>query len=125
MIYSRALVSTLFFYILLIKMKNYSKTQVYKLKNIFDKDEKHIYVGTTTNWAVRKYQHKRRCNDPTDRGYNWKIYQHIRNTGGMDNWRMELIEDYPCENYQQSSTKERYYIELYNAKLNTSVPLEY
>ena len=105
--------------------KNYSKTQVYKLKNIFDKDEKHIYIGTTTNWTVRKYQHKRRCNDPADKGYNWIVYQHIRNTGGMDKWRMELIEDYPCENHEQSITKERYYIEMYNAKLNSTFQLEY
>lgn len=104
--------------------KNYSKSVIYKLVNVFDKNEKMVYIGTTTNWAVRKYQHKRRCNDIHDKGYNWRIYQYIRRTGGMDNWKMMKIDECPCNNSFELSKKERFYIELYNAKLNTSKPRE-
>jgi len=106
-------------------MKNYSNTQFYILRHIFDTSGKHSYIGCTTNWVVRKYQHKRRCNDPTDRGYNYKLYKHIRKLGGMKYFVMEKIEDYPCNNHKECSTRERYLIELYNARLNTSLPLEY
>ena len=104
--------------------KDYSKAKIYKLVNIFDKNEKMVYIGTTTNFIVRKYQHKRRCNDVNDRGYNWKVYKYIRKTGGFKNWKMEIIEEYPCSTGLQLSRKERYYIEIYNARLNTSMPLE-
>ena len=104
--------------------KDYSKATIYKLVNKFDTNEKMIYIGTTTNWPVRKYQHHRRCNDETDRGYNWKIYKYIRKTGGFENWDMKIIEDCPCSNSIELSRRERYYIEIYNAKLNTTMPNE-
>ena len=87
-------------------------------------NKKNIYIGTTTNWTVRKYQHKRRCNDINDKGYNNKVYQYIRKFGGISNWRMEVIEHYPCDNEKELSKRERYYIELYNSKLNTQYPRE-
>lgn len=104
--------------------KDYSKATIYKLVNKFDTNEKMIYIGTTTNWTVRKYQHKRRCNDETDQGYNWKIYKYIRKTGGFQNWDMKIIEDYPCNTDLELSSRERYYIEYYNSKLNTAKPRE-
>lgn len=106
-------------------MKNYSNTQFYIIRHIFDNSGKNSYIGSTTNWTVRKYQHKRRCNDPTDRGYNYKLYRHIRKMGGMQNFVMEKIEDYPCKNNKESSTRERYLIEKYNSKLNSKLPVEY
>ena len=104
--------------------KDYTNSIIYMLVNTFDKDKKNIYIGTTTNWTVRKYQHKRRCNDETDRGYNWKIYRYIRKTGGFQNWEMILIEKYPCNTDIELSRRERYYIEYYNSKLNTAKPRE-
>ena len=104
--------------------RRYDKASIYLLRNIFDVERKNVYVGVNTNWSVRKYQHKRRCNDVNDRGYNWKVYKYIRKTGGFKNWKMEIIEEYPCSTGLQLSRKERYYIEIYNARLNTSMPLE-
>ena len=106
-------------------MKNYNKVCFYKLKHINDINDKFVYIGHNTNYAVRKYQHKRRCNDVNDKGYNLKVYQFIRKTGGFDFWEMVKIEDYPCKNYKELSTRERYWIEIYNSKLNSSLPLEY
>lgn len=106
-------------------MKDYSKVCFYKLKHIYDINEKFTYIGHNTNWAVRKYQHKRRCNDPNDKGYNYKLYKFIRKTGGFEFWTMQKIEDYPCKNNKEISTRERYWIEIYNSKLNTNLPIEY
>jgi len=30
------------------------------------------YVGSTTNWCVRRNSHKSKCNNPTDKEYNTK-----------------------------------------------------
>ena len=106
-------------------MKDFSKIRFYKITNIFDNSGKFVYIGSTSNWSVRKYQHKRRCNDCNDKGYNWELYKHIRKFGGMQNFKMEEIEHFPCNNSKECSTRERYWIEKYNAKLNMLKPLEY
>jgi hypothetical protein len=100
-------------------MKNYQKSSIYKLVNIFDIEEKYIYIGTTSNWTVRKYQHKRRSRSPLDRGYNNKVYRYIRLFGGFDNWRMIKIEDFPCNNSEELGEREKFLINYYNARLNT------
>ena len=105
-------------------MKDYSKTKIYIIKHIFDVDGKNAYIGSTTNWAVRNYQHKRRCNDPTDRGYNFNLYKFVRKFGGFQNFIMQKIEDFPCKNKKESSTRERFWIEKYNSKLNMQKPSE-
>lgn len=100
-------------------MRDYKRSCIYKIVNQFDKDEKMIYIGTTTNWSVRKYQHRRRCNDEKDKGYNNKIYRYIRQFGGWNNWNMIKLEDYPCEKGEDLLERERFWIHYYNAKLNT------
>ena len=101
--------------------KSYS---VYMLVNNFDLEKRMVYIGITRNWAVRKYQHNRRCNDPVDRGYNWKIYKYIRQTGGMSNWQMVKLDEFTCTDKKYKSKKERFYIEYYHSKLNTHLPVE-
>lgn len=100
-------------------MRDYKKSSIYKIVNQFDKDEKMVYIGTTTNYSVRKYQHRRRCNDENDKGYNNKIYRYIRQFGGWYNWKMIKIEDFPCEKGEDIFERERFWIHYYNAKLNT------
>ena len=105
-------------------MKDYSKTKIYIIKHIFDVDEKNVYIGSTSKWAVRKYQHFRRCNDPNDRGYNNNLYKFIRRCGGFNNFIMKEIEVFPCKNQYESGIRERFWIEKYNCKLNMKKPSE-
>lgn len=100
--------------------KKYDKAKIYILRNIFDENKNNVYVGTTTNWSVRKYQHKRRCNSQKDSGYNLPLYQYVRKTGGFCNWVMILIEDFPCCNEKELNYRENYWIHYYNSKLNKS-----
>ena len=97
---------------------DYSKSLIYKLccKN---PEIKEIYVGSTTNFIKRKYQHKSDCYNKNRNHYNHYKYQFIRNNGGFDNWDMVLIENYPCDNKRELEKKERYFMELLNATLNT------
>ena len=63
-------------------MPYYENSIIYKLKRNDDHDDVNIYIGSTTNFKTRKYQHKECCNDIKLKGYNIKIYQFIRDNGG-------------------------------------------
>ena len=102
-----------------------NKVIFYRIKNIFDTTNKNVYIGSTTNWSVRKYQHKLRCNSPDDRGYNYPVYRYIRGQGGFQFFVMEKLEERICHTANECNSRELYLIELHNAKLNTLKPLEY
>ena len=102
-------------------MVNYGKSMIYKLVcndvNISD-----CYVGSTTNFYRRKQQHKFDCNNENRKIYNQYKYQFIRSNGGFENWSMIIIENYACENKRQLEKRERYFMELLNATLNSYTP---
>jgi len=81
-----------------------------------------VYVGHTTNFINRKARHKSNCNNINGKEYNLKIYTTIRDNGGFENWSMIEIEKYPCNDINEACSRERYYYELLNAKLNTNYP---
>jgi hypothetical protein len=95
----------------------YQNTIIYK---IICKDEKikDEYVGHTTNWYNRKNRHKKVSETETS-----KFYQTIRENGGWENWEMIELEKYPCNNEDEARTRERYWYEILNAKLNTYCPI--
>jgi hypothetical protein len=97
---------------------DYSNTIIYK---IFCKDTniKNVYVGHTTNFVQRKYAHKQSCIN----GYKCKLYQTITDNGGWDNWTMEIINFFNCENQYEARKKEQEYFILLNADLNSTEPL--
>ena len=99
-------------------MVNYGKSMIYKLVcndvNISD-----CYVGSTTNFYRRKQEHKSNCCNVNSKIYNSYKYIFIRANGGFENWSMIIIENYSCENKRELEKKERYFMELLNATLNT------
>jgi len=100
---------------------DYSKIVIYKIVcndlNITD-----VYVGSTTDFTKRKSSHKSYCNNENCKSYNLKIYKMIRDNGGWDNWTMLEIEKYSCNDGNESRLRERYHLELLNAKLNCQLP---
>ena len=97
---------------------DYNKTIIYKLVcndvNIPD-----CYVGHTTDFTRRKLKHKTCCNNINGKKYNLNVYSFIRDN---DNWSMVVIEQYKCNNSIEAKQKERYYIELLKASLNSNIP---
>jgi hypothetical protein len=102
-------------------MVNYSDSLIYKLC-CKDPSITDIYIGSTTNKHRRKQEHKSRCNNPNAKGYNYYIYQFIRNNGNFDNWDMIIIEEYSCESKNQLEMRERYWIENLQSTLNKIIP---
>ena len=98
---------------------DYANTVIYKIccKN---KEISDIYVGHTTNFTKRKYQHKLSC---INNKSNSKIYKTIKENGGWDNWEMLEIATYNCKNSIEARIKEQEHYELLNSTLNTISPL--
>jgi hypothetical protein len=100
---------------------DYSNTTIYKLC-CNDTEITDVYVGHTTDFTRRKYEHKQSCNNETSKGYNFYVYQFIRDNGGWINWSMIEIEKIYCIDSNDALKNERKYIELLGATLNKILP---
>jgi hypothetical protein len=102
------------------KEMDYSKCVIYKIQHKDNNDL--LYVGHTTNFTKRKYQHK--CNISTNDKYNIKLYQMIRENGGWDDFNMIVVKEFPCENKQQATTEEDKIMREMKATMNTNRALK-
>jgi hypothetical protein len=105
------------------KTIDYSNTIIYKLYCI-NPDIKEFYVGHTTNLYERKRHHKTSCNNNSEKNkkYNTKVYRIIRENGGFDNWKFEILEKACLENSNQAEKLERDYIERLKPLCNFELP---
>lgn len=97
-------------------MPNYKNGKVYKLVN---NKSKEIYVGSTTVGLVN-----RKANHTTAmKCQNYPVYQHFKSFGEGFEFKIELLEDCPCDNKEQLKAKERYWIDKLKPSLNKQLPL--
>ena len=101
---------------------DYSNTVFYKI-HCKDSMVTDLYVGHTTNFVQRKYAHKRACNTESDANYSLKVYRVIRENGGWDNWKMEIIGFNECDDHFEARKIEQKYFESLNANLNSIAPM--
>ena len=96
---------------------DYSHTIIYK---IYCKDTTitDLYIGHTTNFIKRKYQHKTCCNSNN----KLKIYETIRSNGGWENWDMVEIAKYNCKDSTEARIKEQEHYDILKASLNINPP---
>ena len=101
---------------------DYSSTLFYM---IFCKDAnvKDLYIGHTTNFVQRKHAHKQSCTNTKSTNYTCKLYSVIRDNGGWDNWKMQIIAFHECENVMAAKKYEQTYFENYEATLNSIEPM--
>jgi hypothetical protein len=95
---------------------------IYKIK-CKDENVKDIYIGHTTNITKRIYNHKNRCMNENNNGYNLYIYQFMRQHGGFNNFIFEELIQYECTSKEDIYKYERYWIEKLNATLNSNCPI--
>jgi len=76
-------------------------------------DVRPTYVGQTTNFVLRKSQHRQASKTKQTR-----VYEYIREMGGFDNWNMILIEEYPCKNNGEALKREMELVIENHAELN-------
>ena len=81
--------------------------------------EDDFYIGSTTDFASRKSNHKSDCNNEKTRNYNSKLYETIRSKGGWDAWQMIPLEEYrDCKNQTEARIREEEWRVKTNANLN-------
>jgi len=97
---------------------DFSKAVIYKIvskdANITDQ-----YIGSTSNFSRRKARHHYNSKTPTASEYNYKVYHNIRQMGGWDQYKMEVIEHYVCESRKELIEREKHYIQRMQCNLNT------
>ena len=91
-------------------MPDYSKSIIYTIKT-----GNSLYVGSTTNFTKRKYNHKTYIYI-NSKMYDCKLYKTIRENGGE--WDMKPYKEYPCENKTQLTIEEERIRSELNADLN-------
>ena len=101
---------------------DYSKTCIYKLVHKDDVNNENIYIGSTSNFRNRRYQHKHSCVNSNDKHHNEPMYKYVRLNGGWNEWVMIEIEKYPCNDKREAETRERYWIEHCKSNLNKTIP---
>ena len=87
------------------------------------KDEKikDCYIGQTGNFNVRKSAHKR-CAIKETKDSNIHLYKFIRNNGGWENFKMEILERLDCKDKEEVSNNERHLIDFHKGTLNKRQP---
>lgn len=87
----------------------------------FIKYQDYCYVGSTIcPIEKRMAQHIRYCNNPNYYGYNMKLYQKMRETG-VENWKIELYEEFECNSLQDLKKKEGEAIRQFSTGLNSYI----
>lgn len=96
-------------------MVNYNYSKVYKITNSID-DE--IYIGSTTYQylATRINSHRMMCKDISGRRDS-KLYNKMRELG-VENFKIELLEEVKCDCKEALLLKEQEYIDLLKPSLN-------
>lgn len=80
---------------------------IYKL--VCDDCPDFIYVGSTGCFKQRKWKHKSTCYNENVKGYNYKLYQTMRQYGGFANWRMIELCKVECETKRDAERIEEDY----------------
>ena len=75
----------------------YKNGKIYTIRNINDNNL--IYVGSTIQPLYKRfYEHKIKCMNEKSKEYNKILYKNIRETNNINDWYIELYENYPTEN---------------------------
>lgn len=91
----------------------YVRGKIYKL--YYKNDLSIFYIGHTIKQLSKRMNgHRSETNKETKTS---KLYESMRKLG-MDNFVIELVEEYPCDNKLQLLEREQHYIELLKPSLN-------
>jgi hypothetical protein len=101
---------------------DYSNTLFYKI-SCKDTSVSEVYIGHTTNFVQRKSCHKQSCNNSKAANHDCKLYKFIRDNGGWDNWRMDIVAYHECNDHYAARKKEQELFLFYKATLNSIEPM--
>ena len=76
------------------------------------------HVGHTNNFEKRKQEHIKSCSNSKTKNHYCKIYQFIRASGGIDNWNMEILEEFYAGSRKEAEQIEQKWIDNLKPTLN-------
>lgn len=79
------------------------------------------YGGSTTNFAVRCYNHKTICGNEKSNAYNFNVYKFIRSHGGWNNWLSVVVAEKLCTK-KEALQYEAEIVSSNNCSLNSISP---
>ena len=88
---------------------------IYLIKHKLDEEWENVYIGSTCNYKRRHYEHIYICNKETNKNYNDKVYQYIRENGNWENFEIIVLEE--CEK-DKLKRLEQSYMDVYKPTLN-------
>mgnify|MGYP000099865419 FL=1 len=96
---------------------------IYKLIKKDALNDDMVYIGSTEDINDRMSKHKYSCNNIKNQSYNCKVYKYIRDNGGWDEWKYEIVDEVEVALRNDAARYEGEYIIKYDAinKLNDIV----
>jgi hypothetical protein len=82
-------------------MPEYSKSKIYKILNVISDD---VYVGSTCQELSKRF-HAHKCNVNLPQYEKNKFYCKMKEFG-LDNFYIELVENYPCSTREELRARE-------------------
>ena len=83
----------------------YQNGKIYTIRN--KNDDTLIYVGSTVQQLHKRfYEHKIHAYNEKSKEYNKLLYQKIRETNNINDWYIELYEDFPTDRKEQLNKRE-------------------
>ena len=93
--------------------QDFTKGKIYKITNDFNDD---VYIGSTCDRLVKRFNsHKREAKKENSK--NRPLYKLINNVG-FDRFRIQLIEEFPCNDKYELRQREGHYIRELSKNLN-------
>ena len=83
----------------------YQNGKIYTIRN--KNNDTLIYVGSTVQPLHKRFHaHKFNAYNEKCKGYNMLLYQKMRETNNINDWYIELYEDFPTERREQLNKRE-------------------
>ena len=96
--------------------KSYSNGKIYIIRNYVDND---TYIGSSCQALCKRMENHRSDKNRKNKKH-FKIYEKM-NELGFDNFYIELVEEYPCENVEQLRRREGELIRQFKPTLNKEI----
>ncbi len=98
---------------------------IYKLSHKDATNDDMVYIGSSCDITERMKEHKKKCYYPKCKEYNNKLYNYIRENGGWEEWKYEILDEIevPFKKDPKRFVYEGEYTRKYDAinKLNSEI----
>ena len=98
-------------------MPNYQESKIYKIYNTISDD---IYIGGTSQILCKRMRDHRKCINTLAKQH-YPLYRAFK-AYGVENFFIELIDKYPCNDKEELRKKEGDYIRELNPLFNKNIP---